>query len=180
MDYKELIEIKQKLINDKLCPKSFIAYDQKIYFFNWIFDCCSKSVLEIRNANHVLNFMSNSHKISLIEHSNFLSNYLNLPRIDFMILEGKKIVGGVNIVLTKKGLEIGKYIGNKKYLKKGIAKLSTINLLYFIKDYLPKETNIFSRTMANNYDNIALNKKIGFEIFKEADDAGFILMKKVI
>jgi len=39
--------------------------------------------------------------------------------------------------LTKKGLEIGKYIGNKKYLKKGIAKLLKENpTVPFIPVYL--------------------------------------------
>ena len=71
-----------------------------------------------------------------------------------IIANNKDFIGGVNLVLTKNGLEIGKYIGNPLYLKKGIAKLATLSLLEFVKDILPNGTEIFARTMAKNVVNI--------------------------
>ena len=41
-------------------------------------------------------------------------------------------VGGVNLSLTARGLEIGKYIGDSRFLGRGIAKQAMLILLMFL------------------------------------------------
>jgi len=180
MIHKEIIALKKNLLRSSLYPKSFEDSDNKTYSFKSIIECSPELVLSVRNAKHVLKFMADKHEISLSEHIEFLDSYSNLPRLDYMIIsENSEIVGGVNIVLTRERLEIGKYIGNPNYLRKGIAKLSILSLINFINEFLPEDSEIFARTMANNYVNIALNEKIGFKVCSITDKNGFLLMKKV-
>ena len=94
--------------------------------------------------------------------------------------DNKDIIGGVNLVLTKNGIETGKYIGNPIYLKKGIAKLAVLAFFDFLKDLLPSDTEIFVRTKSENFVNVALNEKLGYKIISEIDKDGFILMGRVI
>ena len=85
--------------------------------------------------------------------------------INFDLIEkkSKNIDKIFNLKKTKIGVEIGKYILNKNYLGKGIAKKATINLI----DFVFKRTNekkIFAITNVENNINLLLNTKLGFKI----------------
>jgi len=181
MTSKEIIKLKKELLKNNSVPMAFIASDKRKYSFCSIIDCPAKSVLSVRNATNVLKFMPNSSAITIAEHNVFIADYLNLPRIDYMIIaDNKDIVGGVNLVLTKNGIETGKYIGNPIYLKKGVAKLAVLTFFDFLRGLLPSDTEIFVQTKSDNSVNIALNEKLGYKIISEIDKDGFILMRRVI
>lgn len=173
------INKKNFLIENNLKPNPFLGKDQKEYEFEWIIDCPTNDVLNLRNAKEVLINMHNSNKISPEKHNNFIINYRNISRIDFIIksVSNQEYVGGVNIVENNKRCEIGKYIGNSSYLGLGIAKNMTKCMIDFFHINFPEFKQIFSVTKATNISNINLNKKIGFEIVLKIDEV-FILMKK--
>ena len=176
---KKFLKIKTDLIKKKNVPKDFFDNENKLYSFVWISDTPSETVLNLRNSEDVLINMFSKNKISLDEHREFLENYENLTRIDFMIKSQicNTFLGGVNLVYEQNKWQIGKYIGNKKFLKKGIAKRMTINLIEFFREFFPDIKEIFSITKSSNKVNIILNEKIGFIIFTKLKNE-FILMRK--
>lgn len=175
MEYS-FLKIKNELNQNDVVPSRFICSEKKSYTFQWINKCPAESILNIRNADHILAF---SKGISKEEHLNFINKYANLERIDFAIfcLDDSSWIGGVSLNKTEFGLEIGKYIGNKNYLGKGLAKKFMFSFIKFIKEFLPAGTLIYAKTKINNTRNIELNKKLGFMTLKKIDD-NFILMKR--
>ncbi len=172
---------KEKLIFLNKKPLSFNSKDELLISFDWITNCFPEDVLKIRNAEHVLKSLSNQEKISLENHLNFLSNYKNSHRIDF-ILKYKKdnlYVGGVSLVKTLLGWEIGKYIGDKNFEKRGIALRASKSLITFISEEFDSLSEIHAKTKIKNIANIKLNEKIGFKTEKILDHE-FLLMKKTI
>ncbi len=170
---------KNKLENKNTLPQDFIDKQGKKYFFNWIKNCNIHEIIHIRNRNDVVNTSKTKKKINLEEHTFFLQNYTNIPRIDFVFEDSDSaiLVGGVSINLTDTGLEVGKYIGREEYLGRGIAKAATISFLEFFDEEF-SGTELFSITRENNTINISINKKLGFVFDKELKN-GFILMKRV-
>jgi hypothetical protein len=172
---KEFIKKKNILLLNNTLPKFFLDKDKKKYCFAWIVNCNPSEVIFLRNRNEVVN-ASMTKKIKPIDHSIFIKNYQNMARIDLIIKDRSLMVGGVSIVLTEIGLEIGKYIGRKEYLGRGIAKTATISLLnFFDKEFI--STELYSKTQKKNIINISINEKLGFVLDRELND-GFILMKR--
>ena len=104
--------------------------------------------------------MSEPVRISRMEHDKFISIYAQLPRIDFMIVSSEQgcCVGGVNLSLTARGLEIGKYIGDSRFLGRGIAKQAMLTFIDVLGDEF-SGCEIIARTKRANEVNIALNKR---------------------
>lgn len=123
----------------------------------------------MRNKKFVYTMMKSGNPIDIKTHRNWFKTKLN--RKDFLIIYKKtnKIIGLINCKFTKiynqECAELGKYIGNKYYLNKGIASEATIEWI----NYIFSSTNIsyfYSITKKNNKSNIAVNKKMGFKIEK--------------
>ena len=179
MDEHEFIDLK-RLYFSKICPDSFTSKRGDEIFFKIITKSDPNHVLMMRNATNVTEQID-TNQISLTDHLSFLNSYDNHSRIDF-ILHDKATsmpIGGVNVVHTNLGLEIGKYIGNEKYLGRGIAKQATKSFLEYLAIYLPKGTVVLSKTKKSNAVNIAINQDLGFDIDKSYDSA-FLIMRKYL
>lgn len=170
------LEKKKRLTSEKKVPQPFVSSAQKFHFI-WIFECDPNEVLRLRNADNVLNMTSAIRKISPAEHANFINRYALIPRIDFMIVNDEEniSIGGVNLCLTDRGLEIGKYIGESRYLGRGIAKEAMFSFLNFLREEF-HGIEILARTRRDNSRNIHLNSKLGFSLCDDLGDE-FILMK---
>lgn len=175
------LEKKSILIDLDIRPKDFAGKDNCVYSLNWIINCNADKVLKLRNSLHVLTNLSNKEIISKNDHLLFINNYKDLCRIDFIIKNNikDKFVGGVNLVLTRYGWEIGKYIGDKNYEGKGIAKRSTLSIIDFFKKEFPYFDEIYAKTKETNKINIKINESLGFKITKSLSDE-FVLMLKII
>lgn len=125
--------------------------------------------------------MIDKNAITIEEHRVFLEEYENSPRLDFLFIEDEssEVIGGVNIVSTKLGLELGKYVGVSKYLGQGIAKAGTQSFLSFLANSGAAGLHIISRTRSSNYRNIGLNQSLGFTIKSDLNDA-YVLMEKLL
>jgi|TARA_Y100000389_G_C17238408_1_gene401807 RimJ/RimL family protein N-acetyltransferase len=165
--FKELIknEIIKITIKDKFL---------NLYHFKTIEDCDFEKLLKIRNNKRILDMMINQKKISSFEHKNFINSYKRLNRVDFIIISKKgDYVGSVYLTYKNKKLEIGKYIGDDKYLNKGIAYIASNCLISLIKK-IDKSQTIFSTTRINNKINIKINEKLGFK--KIIEEENFVTM----
>ena len=120
-------------------------------------------------------------KITANDHSNFISKYNQQDRLDFIIKENSenKYIGGVNLVKTNLGWEIGKYIGNKNFERRGIAKRATESLIFFISEEFKFISEIYSKTKIKNFTNIKLNEILGFRKERILDEE-FLLMKRFL
>ena len=125
--------------------------------------------------------MIDRNAITIEEHHIFLKDYPDAPRLDFLFIEDEssEVIGGVNIVSTNLGLELGKYVGASKYLGQGIAKAGTQSFLSFLSNSGAAGFPIISRTKSSNYRNIGLNLSLGFTIKKSQNDA-YVLMEKLL
>ena len=179
IEAKNFLEKKSNLIKERIVPGDFLDYENNRYRFLWILNAPNEEVLNLRNSKKVLINMLSKTKISIEDHEYFLDNYISLLRIDFLIksINCDSFLGGVNIVYKNNLWQIGKYIGNEKFLRRGIAKKMTIRLIEYFKQFFPEIKEIFSITKSCNKVNIALNQKIGFFIFSKLENE-FILMKK--
>jgi RimJ/RimL family protein N-acetyltransferase len=174
----EFIKKKNLLELDNTLPKEFFDKNKKKYLFKWIVNCNLRETILLRNRDKVISTSKTQQKIKLADHTVFIQNYQNIPRIDFMIMDEDKslMVGGTSILLSEFGLEIGKYIGREEYLGCGIAKAATASLLFFFdKEFYGFE--LYSKTRKDNFINISINEKLGFAKDRELKD-GFILMKR--
>ena len=82
------------------------------------------------------------------------------------------------MVKTNLGWEIGKYIGNKNFERRGIAKRATESLIFFISEEFKFISKIYSKTKIKNFTNIKLNEILGFRKERILDEE-FLLMKKI-
>ena len=153
---KVFVKIKQKLSVFKRTPQNFSIASGEEFSFHWIFDCPTNSVMKLRNEERVLIEMNSGTKIRLEEHLDFLEKYQQYARLDFVIYceTDRNWVGGVNLVLSKMGMEIGKYIGNEKYLRRGIAEKSTVTFIAFLQAYFDNNLEIIARTKYTNINTI--------------------------
>lgn len=177
----DLVKFKQDLIRLNIVPSTFYCKNGKKFSFYWLPDCPTNEVLALRNAPNVLSQMSSPDIITAEEHNSLLATYLKKQRFDFILYcdTSCEWVGGVNVVKSFYGLEIGKYIGKSAYLGNGIAKKATLALIDYLSLILPSKTEIIARTKADNWINISLNMSIGFSTKKYLPD-DFILMGRVL
>ena len=171
---------KCELIKTRSVPTPFFIEDFYSFHFKWIMDVETDIVLGLRNAPHVHKSLPDSKKIEKIDHERFIKNYVNLQRMDFIIIDAQSgcAIGGLNLNKTYLGYEIGKYIGDCRYLRKGIALAATKSFLRFIESHFTFLEHVCAKTLASNFGNINLNKRLGFYIESTMDD--YILMKKRI
>jgi RimJ/RimL family protein N-acetyltransferase len=177
---ESFLKIKEKLVSKNNVPKPFVSAEGFPFCFKWIFECDSNRVLELRNARSVLDMMAVPERILPEEHATFIKNYGRKPRLDFMIVQDEdcSCVGGVSLNLTSRGLEIGKYIGDARFLGQGIAKAAMQSFLQYLQvEFGGNE--IIARTRRDNLRNIKLNQKLGFS-HCDAGEGDFILMKLVL
>ena len=164
----DLLFVKSRLILNQKVPKNFSSPSGDHYNWIWLPFSDVKQVIKIRNAEHVKKNMCNTALITRKMHLRFLKKYNSLQRIDF-ILQHKasgEYIGAMNISLTNYGFEIGKYIGNKKFLGKGLSYLMSISFINYIKKNIKQINKITAITKLANYKNINLNFKLGFKIIK--------------
>jgi len=175
------LEKKEILLAENKTPASFISKDGLSLSLSWITNCRAADVLNIRNADHVLRSLGSQEKITFEDHSKFIQKYHKNNRLDFIIKENlyNNYVGGVNLVKTNLGWEIGKYIGNKNFEKRGIAKRATESFIIFISKEFKFINRIYSKTKIKNFTNIKLNEILGFRKEQVLDEE-FILMKKIL
>ncbi len=178
---ENFLEKKEILLAKNETPGSFNSKDGLCLSFSWITNCRASDVLDIRNAKHVLSNLGNQKAITLEDHLKFILKYHKENRLDFIIKENLEnhYIGGVSLVKTNYGWEIGKYIGNKSYEKRGIAKRATVSFIMFIKEEFKFISRIYSKTKFNNFTNIKLNEILGFKKERVLDEE-FILMKKIL
>ncbi len=141
----------------------------------------SDDIIKWRNNSSISSLMFNKKKLDKTTQNQFLNNYKNLDRIDFILIHSpnNKAIGSFSISnISSSTPEIGKLLGEESFRGKGIAYKSTKALLYFSFNYLKIE-KIFAKTLKNNSINLHLNKKLGFEIIKEEEIDGkpFIVME---
>ena len=171
---------KNAMMAERRVPAPFVNKASRPFHFKWITDCETEEVLAVRNAPHVLDMSGAKGPISEKNHLEFLARYRSLDRIDFMFVgdQDGSCIGGVNVVLTQYGLELGKYIGDKRYLGSGVAKQGVRHFLEFLRrEFIG--TTLVARTKNTNYVNIELNKSLGFMTIKTLPD-DFILMSQVL
>jgi len=178
---ENFLEKKEILLSKNITPASFQSKDGLFLSLSWITNCRASDVLNIRNADHVLRSLGNQEKITLENHSKFIMQYSQDNRLDFIIKENihNNYIGGVNLVKTNIGWEIGKYIGNKNFEKRGIAKRATQSFIRFISEEFKFISRIYSKTKIKNINNIKLNEILGFRKERVLDEE-FILMKKIL
>jgi RimJ/RimL family protein N-acetyltransferase len=180
LDEALFLEKKQALMSELALPLGFSDKDGDKFIFKWINCVPDEKLLKIRNAPNVLKNMRNTHPISLESHQEFVGNYHSIPRLDFICIHDSSgdVVGGLNIVNTVHGYEIGKYIGNDKYLQSGIAYPMSRSFISFIQDRVQEVAKINAVTKITNYKNINLNFKLGFKIIKLVDDHYWLMSVK--
>jgi len=168
----DIRKTKSRLILDKKVPNDFISHSGDAYKWLWLPSSDVKHLLDVRNSEHVLSNMRNTSPITEEAHLAFLQKYDSLQRLDFILQHhgSGEYVGGMNISLTSHGFEIGKYIGNEKFLGKGLAFLMSNCFIDFIKENVKEIEKIIAVTKLNNYKNINLNFKLGFKIIKLVEE----------
>ncbi|MDA9702922.1 GNAT family N-acetyltransferase [Paracoccaceae bacterium] len=169
---QDIIINKKKLLLDNIVPNSFITNSHETYDWIWLPSSDAKQLIALRNAEHVLSNMRNSSPITLEAHMNFLQKYKSLQRVDLVLVNRDRgqYVGGMNISLSTYGFEIGKYIGHKNYLGKGIAYPMSVSFIRFVQEHLREIVKIRAVTRIDNFKNINLNFKLGFRIIQRVEE----------
>lgn len=164
----DLLFAKSRLILNQKVPNNFNSPSGDQYNWIWLPFSDAKRFIKIRNAEHVKKNMYNTTLITKKMHLRFLKKYNYLQRIDFVLQHeaSGEYIGGMNISLTNYGFEIGKYIGNKKFLGKGLSYLMSISFINYIRKNIKQINKITAITKLANYKNINLNFKLGFKIIR--------------
>ena len=178
LKYGDIRNTKSRLITDNKVPDDFISNSGDAYKWLWLPSSNIKQLLKIRNSEHALSNMRNTQPITEEAHVKFLKKYDLLQRIDFILQhqDSGEYVGAMYISLSNHGYEIGKYIGNKIFLQRGLAIPMSNFFIEFIKKNVQEIERIRAVTKINNYKNINLNFKLGFKIIKSVEE-GFWLME---
>jgi RimJ/RimL family protein N-acetyltransferase len=169
---------KKVRLTERLTVPAPLSVDTFQHFhFRWILSCAPEDVLPIRNLSYVVDMSAGNAQISLENHPRFIDGYPSIPRIDFMIVSSDtgQCIGGVNLVLEKRGLEIGKYIGDQRFLDRGVAKAAMLSFLEFLRSESAGE-DFLAKTKSSNSRNIALNLMLGFVLEEDLGD-DFVLMR---
>jgi RimJ/RimL family protein N-acetyltransferase len=169
------LEKKAHMLAHRIVPAPFLA-DGDPFHFCWITECPEDAVLRIRNSPHVLKMTIDSDPITPYTHRSFIDGYAHSPRFDLMIVADPigSCIGGINLCWRENGLEIGKYIGDSRYLGRGVAKAAMFSFLDLLRREFPG-ADLLARTRKENQGNIALNLKLGF-VLREDLEGGFMLM----
>jgi RimJ/RimL family protein N-acetyltransferase len=177
LKYGDIRKIKSRLIIDNKVPDNFISDSGDAYKWLWLPSSNIKHLLKMRNSEHVLSNMRNTQPIREEEHMEFLKKYDLLQRIDFILQhqDSGEYVGAMYISLSNHGFEIGKYIGNKKFLGKGLAIPMSNLFIDFTKKNIKEIEKIVAVTKINNYKNINLNFKLGFKIIKSVEEESWLM-----
>ena len=167
---------KNMLVSQKIVPEKFRNKLSDNFEYKWIVDHNSDEILRRRNERHVLREFPDT-RIGKNTHRKFIKEYDKLPRLDFIISNSKNndIIGALYVILNNGKLEMGKYIGNKRYLGKGVASSGTSSFINFIKKYFPI-CDLYAVTKKTNQANINLNKNKNFFIEKDLLN-GYIRMR---
>ena len=173
----DIRKIKSRLIIDNKIADNFITDSGDSYKWLWLPSSNAKHLLKMRNSVHVLSNMRNTQPITEEAHMEFLKKYDLLQRIDFILQhqDSGEYVGAMYISLTNHGFEIGKYIGNKKFLGKGLAFPMSNLFIGFIRKNVKGIDNIVAVTKISNYKNINLNFKLGFKIIKSVEEDSWLM-----
>ena len=143
IDYKksEILKVKNDLILSNTVPDEFKLNSNLSFSFKWIHEVNPTHVLNIRNQPHVLLNMKRSEPITVSEHKYFISKYKETERFDFICFSDLDFceIGAINIVKSRYGWELGKYIGNVNYLGKKIS----IPMTKTFFNYIRNEVKIF-------------------------------------
>lgn len=176
----DILRRKLKLLQDNRVPDSFVTSSGETFEWIWLPSSDPNQILSIRNSPHLLLNMRNVLPITMESHLNFLESYNSLQRIDFVLInkERDQYVGGMNIVLTFHGFEMGKYIGNSDYLGRGVAYQMSLNFLRFLKENVSEIKTICAVTKTDNIKNLNLNFKLGFKIMRRVDDDYWLMELK--
>jgi UDP-4-amino-4,6-dideoxy-N-acetyl-beta-L-altrosamine N-acetyltransferase len=154
-------KIKKNIINTKLETSRLILRPITIKDLRKIF--------EMRNKNFVFNMMRTEEALNYKSHIKWFKDKKN--RVDYAIInkKNKKIIGIINTIFYLKNnilyAELGKYIGYKSFHGKGLGSEATKEWVNFI--FISTNINyFFAQTLKDNFSNIKLNKKLGFNILK--------------
>ncbi len=128
-----------------------------------------RKIFEMRNKYFVFNMMRTEEEMNYRSHIKWFKKRTN--RVDYAIINkrNKKIIGIINTVFYFKNktlyAELGKYIGYKSYHGKGLGSEATKEWVNFI--FISTKINyFFAQTLKDNFSNIKLNTKLGFNILK--------------
>lgn len=178
---KEFLSTKNYLLQNLSVPKPFLDNNKEQHFyFDWIKNYKTEDILRGRNAKHVLREFPGNNKISKSVHNDFIKNYIEANRIDFIFRSKEKneIVGALYAILHNNELEMGKYIGNTKYLGRGIASKATSRFIEYVQKYFPYQ-DLVAITKKTNFKNIKLNENKNFFVEKDLHN-GFIKMRLIL
>ncbi|SVA46077.1 uncharacterized protein METZ01_LOCUS98931, partial [marine metagenome] len=138
-------------------------------------------ILKWRNDKEIVGAFATTDGLSREAHKQFLATYEVQDRIDLVLVDestntpiGMFYLTGV----SSTNPQIGKFIGEKHYRGKGLAKLATQALIRFAFDHL-QLVELYAHTRKDNQNNIRLNQALGFHSESvEARSAGtFVIMK---
>ena len=178
---KDFLHTKNYLLQNLSVPRPFLDNNKKQHFyFDWIKNYKTEDILRGRNAKHVLREFPGNIKISRSVHNDFIRNYIKANRIDFIFRSREKneIVGALYAILHNNELEMGKYIGNTKYLGMGIASKATSRFIEYVQKYFPYQ-DLVAITKKTNLKNIKLNENKNFFVEKDLHN-GFIKMRLIL
>ena len=124
----------------------------------------TESILKWRNDKETIGAFATTGGLSRKAHEQFLAAYEVQDRIDLVLVDeytntpiGVFYLTGVSSTHP----QIGKFIGEKHYRGKGLAKLATQALIRFAFDHL-QLVELYAHTRKDNQKNILLNQALGF------------------
>jgi len=124
-----------------------------------------EKILEWRNSNHIRNNMIHSTVITVSEHKKWftstIKNNLSVYRIFYYKGNIIGLFNFINIDNSRKEAEWGFYIGEERFLKKGLGKKITKHAISYAFNELNLQT-IVSKIVKNNEASITLHEKLGF------------------
>jgi RimJ/RimL family protein N-acetyltransferase len=147
----------------------------------------SDLIIKWRNSLHIKNFSLKKKMISLEEHKVWFNSTRD-KRVDyiFFIKEIMKPIGSLSFKANnsffknKLCIEMGKYLGDTDELGKGYAQEATEKWISIGFNFFDLD-NIYVITKSDNFVNIHINKKLGFEIIdnpKNIDKTWTFMIKR--
>jgi len=138
------------------------------------------------NDESVNMYLSTKRKITIKERGKFLREHLNAPSertFSIIVIDSNKYIGNIylyNINKTNHVAEIGVFIGEKSYLRKGFS-TEAINL---VTDFGFQELGlirIYAKIIKENIPSILCFNKCGFQLEKNylSSNQETILLSKV-
>lgn len=146
------------------------------FFFQFISQKHSEKVVEWRNKN--LDAFENPRVLTLDDQKNFIENYPNNNRVDFILCtENEKAIGVFSLRLNEHQVyEVGEILGEESFKGKGLGLRATKVLIDFAKNELKVE-GPFAIVKADNQPSLNFHKKLGFDIFNGFKKEGFVYFK---